>query len=464
MGKHYTPRTRSRTKVAPPGRGPSTGSVVERSPRLRAHKENRKRTIKRALLVVAVVVAVLAVSAAAYAYFTVRSIDKTIRAGFGSSEQTVAALTKPVPKQPFTILLMGSDARPKEEAARADTIIVARIDPQTKQVWLLSIPRDTRVEIPGHGTDKINAANFLGGAEGGPALMIKTVEGFLDIKINHYMEVNFLGFQKAVDALGGVWIDVDTEIDDWKAASHSPNPRAKHIEPGYQLLTGEFALTYVRSRAFPDADFTRMRHQQAFFKAVAAQSSKLENLPKLPAIATEIAKYTTTDLSVSEMLDIVMAMKGIDSKTIQTATITGTWKSPYVWTDEEEKLRLVTAFSAGQPFDAAASVEATVQPSSVTVTVRNGAGQEGVALSASTILKAAGFPVPEVGNANQFVYDKTLIVYKDDAQKASADLVASKLPTGSVIASGGMYEFTTDVLVVVGKDWKAAAAAAAAKP
>ncbi len=92
------------------------------------------------------------------------------------------------------------------------------------------------------------------------------------------------------------------------------------------------------------------------------------------------------------------------------------------------------------------------------MTVRNGAGQEGVASSAAAILKAAGFSVGEVGNANQFVYDKTLIVYKDN--KAAADLVAKSLPTGSVIAGRNMYEFTTDVLVVVGKDWKAAAAAA----
>lgn len=459
MGKHYAPRSWTRTKVARPDRERGAVRIVEPSPRLRVHKENRKRTIKRAVLVGVVVIAVLAVTVVAYVYFTMRSIDKTIRAGNGSSKQTVAALTKPVPEQPFTILLMGSDARPKEEAARADTIIVARVDPQAKKVWLLSIPRDTRVEIPGHGINKINAANFYGGAESGPALMIKTVEGFLDIKINHYMEVNFLGFQKAVDALGGVWINVDTEIDDWKAASHSPhNP--KHILPGYQLLTGEYALTYVRSRAFPDADFTRMRHQQAFFKALAAQSSRIENLPKLPAIAREIAKYTTTDMNVREMLDVIMVMKGVGDADIQTATITGEWRSPYVWTDEEEKDRLVAAFTAGRSFDASASVEATIQPSSVSVTVRNGAGQEGVASAASAILKAAGFEVGEVGNANQFVYDKTLVVYKDDANKATAELVASKLPTGNVVASRGMYEFTTDVLVVVGRDWEAAAAAA----
>jgi LCP family protein required for cell wall assembly len=464
MGKHYTPRSRTRARVARTSGDRGARRIVEPSPRLRVHRDNRKRAVKRAALASVIVVAVLVVSVAAYAYFTMRSIDKTIRAGVGSSAQTVAALTKPVPKEPFTILLMGSDARPKEEAARADTIIVARIDPQTKKVWLLSIPRDTRVEIPGHGVDKINAANFIGGAEGGPALMIKTVEGFLDIKINNYMEVSFLGFQKAVDALGGVWIDVETEIDDWKAASHSANPLAKHIDPGYQLLTGEFALTYVRTRDFPDADFTRMRHQQTFFKALAAQSSRIENLPKLPAIAREIAKYTATNMSVSEMLDVILALKGIGSADIQTATIVGEWKSPYVWTDEEEKDRLVALFNAGEAFEASSTVSTAVQPSTISVTVRNGAGQEGVALSASTILTAAGFTVGEVGNANQFVYDKTLVVYKTDANKAAADLVASKLPTGNVVASRNMYEFTTDVLVVVGKDWKAAEAAAKPAP
>ncbi|TDB38777.1 MAG: LytR family transcriptional regulator [Actinobacteria bacterium] len=458
MGKHYAPRSRSRSRVAPRGRRSSVGRIVEPSPRLRAHKQNRNRAIKRAVLVAVTVIALLVVGVAAYAFLTMRSIDKTIKAGVGSNSQTVAALTKPVPKQPFTILLMGSDARPEEEAARADTIIVARVDPQTKQVSMLSIPRDTRVEIPGHGTSKINAANFYGGAEGGPALMIKTVEGFLGIKINHYMEVNFIGFQKAVDALGGVWIDVDTTIDDPKAASHSPHPEAQHIEKGYQLLSGEYALTYVRSRAFPDADFTRMKHQQTFFKALAEQSSRLENLPKLPAIAREVAKYTATDMSVGEMIDIIMAIKGIKATDLQTATIPGTWKSPYVWTDEEEKARLVTAFSAGRAFDATSTAEAPLAPSTISVTVRNGAGQEGVASSASSILRAAGFTIGEVGNANQFVYDKTLVVYKDEANKAGADLVASKLPTGSVVASRGMYEFTSDVLVVVGKDWKAAVA------
>lgn len=392
------------------------------------------------------------IGALGWGYYTYHDIENAMQSGAATNEQTQAALTAPEPKEPFNILLLGSDVRPGEEAARADTIIVARVDPEAKKVWMLSIPRDTRVEIPGHGVSKINAANFYGGAEGGPALMIETVEDFLDIEINHYMEVDFTGFQAAVDALGGVWIDVDVEIDDWKAASHSPSHRASHIDPGYQLLDGEYALTYVRSRDFPDADFTRMRHQQTFFKALAEQSAQIENLPKLPSIARSIAGYTSTSMSVGEMLEVVQALKGIGGADVQTATIIGEWRSPYVWTDETEKARLVSAFKEGRSFDESSTVSSTPEPADITVTIRNGAGLAGVAAECSGILESRGFQIGEVGNANQFVYDKTIVVYNGD-DSAAAQVVAAALPDADLVPSRGMYSFTTRILVVVGKDW-----------
>ncbi len=425
---------------------------MESAPKLRVHRERRKRRTKVTLYAVLGIVALLMVSGATWAFFTYRGIEKALQSGAGNNEQTQKALTQPKPKEPFTILLMGSDIRPGEEAARADTIIVAKVDPEQKRVWMLSIPRDTRVDIPGHGIAKINAANFYGGAEGGPALMIQTVEDFLDIKINHYMEIDFAGFQAAVDALGGVWIDVDVEIDDWKAASHSPGHAASHIDPGYQLLDGEYALTYVRSRDFPDADFTRMRHQQTFFKALAEQSSSIENLPKLPAIARSIAGYTSTSMSVGEMLEVIQAMKGIGGADVQTATIIGEWKSPYVWTDEVEKARLIAAFTDGRAFDDTSTASVVLEPADITVTVRNGAGLSGVAAECSGILRSRGYVVSDVGNANQFVYDKTLVVYSGN-DKAAAERVAVDLPRAEIVDSRGMYSFSTRILVVVGKDW-----------
>ncbi|MDO9556503.1 MAG: LCP family protein [Coriobacteriia bacterium] len=416
------------------------------------HRERRRRRTKITLFVVLAVVALLVVSGAAWAYFTYRGIEKALQSGAASNEQTQQALTKPKPKEPFTILLMGSDLRQGEVAARADTIILAKVDPELKKVWMLSIPRDTRVDIPGHGISKINAANFYGGVEGGPALMIQTVENFLDIEINHYIEIDFQGFQSAVDALGGIWIDVDVEIDDWKAASHSPGHAASHIDPGYQLLDGEYALTYVRSRDFPDADFTRMRHQQTFFKALAEQSSRIENLPKLPSIARSIAGYTSTSMSVGEMLEVIQAMKGIGGADVQTATLMGEWKSPYVWTDEVEKARLLAAFTEGRAFDETSTVGVVIGPGDITVTVRNGAGIAGVAGECSGILESRGYVVSDVGNANQFVYDKTLVVYSGN-DKAAAERVAVDLPRAEIVESRGMYSFSTRILVVVGKDW-----------
>lgn len=427
--------------------------MVESAPKMRIHQERRKQKIKRIAYVTLAVLAVVVLGGAAWGYYTYKDIEKSMQSGAATNAMTQEALTEAAPQEPFNILLMGSDIREGEEAARADTIIVARVDPELKKVWMLSIPRDTRVEIPGHGISKINAANYYGGAEGGPALMIETVEGFLDIEINHYMEIDFTGFQAAVDALGGVWIDVDVEIDDWKAASHSPGHAASHIDPGYQLLDGEYALTYVRSRDFADADFTRMRHQQTFFKALAEQSAKIENLPKLPSIARSIAGYMSTSMGVGDILEVIQAMKGIGGDDVQTATITGEWKSPYVWTDEAEKARLLEAFNTGGSFEVSTSEDDVIEPGDISVTIRNGAGISGVAAECSGILDLKGYVIGEVGNANQFVYDKTLVVYDGD-DIAAAERVAADLPQADIVASRGMYSFTTRILVVVGKDWE----------
>jgi len=472
MGKHSAPRgargraagTRGRrsaasrrgrldTPRAARSRRPSTGPL-QPAPRMRVHRDRRVKTLKRVALIAAVVLAVAVVGGVTWAFFFIRAVEGDMNTSAMLNAKTQGLLSEPEPQEPFNVLLLGSDVRPNEEVARADTIIVARIDPEAKKVWLLSIPRDTRAEIPGHGTAKINSATFYGGKEDGPALMVQTVEEFLDIEIHHYVEVNFEGFQAAVDALGGVWIDVDTEIDDWKAASHSPGHKAKYIAKGYQLLDGEHALTYVRSRDFPDADFTRMRHQQEFFKALAKQAAKADNLLKLPVVVREVARYTITDMSVAKMLDLAKALGGIPAESIQTATLTGEWRSPYVWPDEERMDFLVTAMMDGRSFDeTATATDEGIQPADISVTVRNGAGRSGIAGEASGLLRSKGFVIGEVGNANQFVYDRTLVIYNGDDVKA-AQTVAAALPKADLVPSRGMYLFDTRILVVVGEDWE----------
>lgn len=441
---------------------------LERAPeRLRAERDRRRSRGKRILAIVAGVVAVLLLAGVAAAAGFAYKIQHLVQAPKVVQEQLKLDLTPAEAGKPFTVLFLGADYRKGDTAYRTDTMIVAKVDPQAKKVWMVSIPRDTRVLIPGHGYDKINAAHFYGG----PDLTLKTVEQFMGIKINHYVEVNFLGFENVVNALGGVWVNVPVAINDTAAASQSVHQRAAKIPAGYQKLDGEHALTFVRARhQFADQDFSRMKDQQIFAKAVADQIAKPQNLPKLPAIISAAAPYLQTDMSLMDIIKTAMAMRGAGSKNVYTATVLGTWKSPYIYPDDTLKAKLVTDMESGAPFDkkqaaaeaaaaAAATTStatgvsaATVTPSTVTVTVRNGSGISGVAKQASMILKARGYNVKQVGNAGQNVYKTTMVIYKKDLSAANS--VASQLMPGSkVVPSRGMYSYPTEILVVVGKDW-----------
>lgn len=421
--------------------------VVESGPRTSYQEQMRRRALRRAAVIAATIIGLLAFAGVAVAALFLWGLEREMQSKFAVDSDVSAALTTKEPEEPFNILLLGSDARPKEEAARADTVILARIDPRERRIWMISIPRDTRVEIPGHGVNKVNAATY----HGGPALMIDTVEEFLGMPVHHYMEVDFNGFQGIVDAMGGIYVNVEAEIDDWRAATHSPNRRAQRIEPGYQLLDGEHALTFVRSRDFPDADFTRMKHQQEFFKALASQSMRWSNALKLPGMAREFARNVSTDMGVGQIISLAQAMKGIDESDVQTSTLPGEWRSPYVVVDEELKEHLIAQMMSGGDIEEPAEEEFALEPADITVTVRNGGGISGSAAMAAERLRARGFAIGEVGNANQFVYDETLVVYRDDED--AARLVAKQINSDRLVPSRGMYSFNTDVLVVVGRDW-----------
>ncbi|NTW29338.1 MAG: LCP family protein [Coriobacteriia bacterium] len=386
-----------------------------------------------------------------------KRIESTMQQGMAVQQKEIdAQLTAATPTEPFNVLLLGTDGRKGETSYRSDTVMLAHIDPVAKKVWIVSIPRDTKVAIPGHGQDKINAAHTYGGA----ALTIQTVKEFTGLPINYYMEVNFEAFQKAVDALGGVWVDVPVAIND-SEADGTTNKTASKVAAGYQLLDGAHALTFVRARhQFVDQDFARMRNQQLFLKALADQMTKAQNISKIPSIVSAVAPYVTTNMSLVDMVKTAQALKSAGSQNVYTATVTGSWSSPYIIPDLTVLNKLMGDIKAGRSFDstststAGASTTAAPakQPADVSVTVLNGAGIAGVAGQASAILRAQGFPIASVGNASQNVYTQTLVIYKTDSSLAA--LVASYLQPGTkLVESRGMYTFSSDVLVVVGKDW-----------
>jgi LCP family protein required for cell wall assembly len=229
----------------------------------------------------------------------------------GQGNKDGSGLAEAAPGRPQTILLIGIDRRQPQEPSRSDTIILAVLDPGKPGVDLLSIPRDTRVKIPGHGYDKINAAHALGG----PQLLMDTINDFLGTHIEKYVEVDFQGFEKIIDILGGVDIDVDKRM-------YYPE-EGINLRPGFQHLNGHDALGYVRYRYDPEGDITRIGRQQKFIKALIDQTLKLSTIPKIPKLVNEISKEVTTNLSIKEMLSLAISMKDLNGSAVTSYLLPG---------------------------------------------------------------------------------------------------------------------------------------------
>jgi len=199
---------------------------------------------------------------------------------------------------PQTILLLGSDQRyvdiKAKNPVRSDTIILLRLDPSKGATAVMSLPRDLKVRIPGHGTDKINAAYAIGG----PTLSVKTIRTLLRIPINHVVNVNFGGFRRAVDRLGCVYTDVDRRYfnDNRPPFGGGGNYATIDIKAGYQKLCGQDALDFVRYRHF-DTDLVRAARQQQFLADAKDQIGVGKLFSDRKALLKIFGRYTQTDIT-----------------------------------------------------------------------------------------------------------------------------------------------------------------------
>lgn len=221
--------------------------------------------------------------------------------------QNITAVRK---KADPAILLIGVDARNKNEPSRSDTIIVAFLHPRQNRIDLLSIPRDTRVKIEGQEYKrKINFAH----AKGGPELLSRTLQEEFDIKVDGYIEVDFEGFEKVIDSLGGVDINVEKRM-------YYPE-ECIDLYPGQQRLNGHDALAYVRYRSDGLGDIGRIQRQQKFLRAAARQLMQAKNIIKSPGLVNEVMAAVRTDLNTKELLTIASQFAG--QLDIQTYTVPG---------------------------------------------------------------------------------------------------------------------------------------------
>lgn len=214
-------------------------------------------------------------------------------------------------KKILNILLLGVDQR-TNEPTRADTIVLVSLDLDENKVHLLSIPRDTRVEIPSKGEgQKINHAR----AYGGPSLIVDTVEKFLDVPVHYYIETNFTGFERIIDVLGGITLNVECKM-------YFPE-EGIDLVAGLQKLKGHDALSYVRWRGDGRGDIGRIERQQKFFQALSNQALRFSTIWKIPDLLDEVNKQVKTDLSVAKMLTLANKFKDYKNLELNAVMVPG---------------------------------------------------------------------------------------------------------------------------------------------
>jgi polyisoprenyl-teichoic acid--peptidoglycan teichoic acid transferase len=215
--------------------------------------------------------------------------------------------------KPQTIMLIGSDARAKGArdfgtGARSDTLILVRLDPAKRVTALLSLPRDLKVQIPGRGTDKLNAAYSYGGAK----LTLKTVKALTGLTVNHVINVDFKGFREGVNAIGCVYVDVDRTYFNNNVGVAQPYATI-NVKAGYQRLCGQDALDYVRYR-HEDTDIVRSARQQDFLRQAKSQVGVSKIIDDRRALTRIFGRYTSSDIrsrkSVIRLLQLVAASAG----------------------------------------------------------------------------------------------------------------------------------------------------------
>ncbi|MGY1639422.1 LCP family protein [Geodermatophilus sp. SYSU D00742] len=380
----------------------------------------------------------------------------------------------------MNLLLVGNDSRAEltpeqlaelqagaDSGINTDTMILVHIPADGSRASFVSFPRDSYVEIPGHGMDKLNAAyayGFAGTSEeapldqrqaGGAQLLVQTISQLTGLQIDHYAEVDLLGFFNLSSVVGGVEVNLCQAVDDsrWSGAV---------FPAGVQTISGADALKFVRQRhGLPRGDFDRIVRQQVFIAGVLRKMLSDEVLLDLGK-QRELVQAASQSLTVDQGLDLFQLaeqMQSVTAGSIEFQTI------PYVGTDRDEQDRSIIRladedalhdFFAELSADPAAPVEetppapATVAPSAVTVSVFNGSGTSGLAADAAADLEAGGFVVGSTGNADSSDYDRTVVRHAA-GDEAPAATLAGAVPGAVVEASDDATPGT--VQLVLGSDF-----------
>jgi LCP family protein required for cell wall assembly len=374
-----------------------------------------------------------------------------------------------------TVLLMGLDFRDwqkGEGAPRTDTMILLTIDPLTRTAGILNIPRDLWVSIPGgFGYGKINTAYRLGAGNnypgGGPGLAIETVEEFLGIPINYYAQIDFYTFEKFIDEIGGVDIDVPNKI--------RIDPIGKMntviLQAGTHHLDGPKALAYARARYTEGGDFDRGVRQQQVIFAIRDRVLSLDMLTSLigraPALYEEYITGIKTNLALDEAISLAWLAKDIHREQIKQGVISPPDQvllfSIRVGGESQDVLKPITskirmlrdeifASSLPSPLMASADPAGLMQAEGARLSILNGSGTAGMANRTADYLKTLGANVASTGDAAEFAYETALIDYTGNPYTLQYLVTLMNIQPNRI-----RFEYNpasqVDVAISLGADW-----------
>jgi LCP family protein required for cell wall assembly len=414
----------------------------------------RARVIRRRVIAVVVVVVLVLVGYVAFNYESFINGVTHVNAIVGGTSDD----------RNENILLVGDDHRPAGASAQelaelgttqdggsvdTDTIMVLHVPANGANPTLISIPRDSWVNVPGVGMRKINAAFSIGAAKGGDSggaqLLIKVVQNLTGLTIDHYVRISLLGFYDVVNALGPVTVCVRQAVDD-------PYSGVK-LPAGYSTLNAREALAFVRQRhGLPDGDLDREIRQQYFLSIEARQiltAGTLLNPVKLHNVITAVSSAIETDPGLN-LVNLAAQVKGFGGN-LRSATIPilGT---PTI-TVNGVPVSIVQVNTAAMPAFISSitrpvsgkTSDSVPKPSEITLTVLNGSGINGAAGTATSALAKLGFHLGTAQTAT--VQPKTTVNYPA-ADEAAAKVVAGYFPGSTLVASSGLKQ----IQVVLGTD------------
>jgi LCP family protein required for cell wall assembly len=440
--------------------------------------EQRKRHRRRNWLAAVCLVVFLLTVSASYIWFggSLISVNRIMRTGSGllfSSHK-------------INVLVLGVDER-AGDVGRSDTMFAVTVDTSSAEAALLSVPRDTRVKIPGHGWDKINHAY----ANGKEKLAREAAEGLLGIPFDYCVVINFAAFGKIVDAVGGVTIDVEKRM-------YYRDPYDDLVidfRPGRQHMDGSTAIKYVRYRG-EDGDIGRIERQQKFIKAMLEQVASPAIIPRVPSIISEVSSAVRTDMSTGEMLSLAKLLNEAHKKGLKTDIVPG--RPAYIrdisyWLPdivalrehiaetqggalegkqlaaaeelareyERSRPREMTVHEAPKPAvapkpapkPAAKAADETAKPpvpGKITVSVINASGNPALGAKMAGVLKARGFEVTNVATGATPMNNTLVVSYTTSGAVVNQ---LTSLPFKYVLQVKNERQ-ATKVAVFIGKDYK----------